>query len=380
MDGAENEFTRGPGPEPASDADLVELADFYRYLADAEFDGYCDLYASLARHTADDMELLTTIGSFGLRAKILPVLVNAAVHDLVLAEPDLPLAAIYRGEEPMAEAWPRFRTLVLERAEHLARVVATRSIQTNEVGRSSLLLPALAAVHSRFGRPLALIELGPSAGLNLTLDRYGYRYSDGSVLGDPAATVQLTCEVRGPNRPPVPATMPPIASRVGIDIAPIDVHDQVACRWLEACIWPLVPDRAARLRAAIRVARQDPPDLRQGHALELLPRVIDEVPPGVIPVIFSTWVLAYFTKDERRELGARLDAIGARRDLACITGEYPSVAPWIDRPARDAAGNDGRAASLLGLRCWCDGVAESTALAWTHAHGQWIDWLAPTHP
>ncbi len=372
-----SEHTRRYEAGTSPEADLVELADFYRYLADAEFAGYCELYAGLAREVAEDPELLGTIASFGSRAKVLPVLVNAAVHDLLLAEPDQELAAVYRGEAPAELAWPLFRALVLARSEDLHRTVASRTIQTNEVGRSSILLPALTAVHRLAGRPLALIELGPSAGLNLAFDRYGYHYDNGVGAGAADSPVQLTCAVRGSWAPPIGETMPPIASRVGIDISPIDVRDEVACRWLEACIWPLVPDRAARLRAAIGVARADPPPLRRGHALELLPEVIAEVPADVVPVVATTWVLAYFSSDERKALGALLDDVGGRRDLAGLTSEYPGVAPWIDPPGRDATDNAGQAASLLGLRWWHGGHATSVALAWTHAHGQWIDWLDP---
>ena len=179
-----------------SDAD--ELADFYRFLAEAEFDGYCDLYARLARATADDPALLASIATMAPATKVLPVLLFAAVHHLVLAAPDSELAACYRGDDgaPPTRGPPTAPSST-DRFDELAELVATRTIQTNEVGRSSVLLPALTAVHRRFDRPLTLVELGPSAGLNLFFDRFGYRYDDGVVLGDPDAGVQLECAVVG---------------------------------------------------------------------------------------------------------------------------------------------------------------------------------------
>ena len=307
--------------------------------------------------------------------KVLPVLINAAVHHLVLGEPDLELAAIYRGAG--GDPWPAFRQLLFARADDLRTTAATRTIQTNEVARSSVLLAAFTEVHHQFDRPLAIIEVGPSAGLNLLFDRYGHTFGDGRTAGDPTSPVQLRCEVRGPLVPPLPSAPLPIASRAGIDIEPIDVHDEDACRWLEACLWPLVPERADRLRAAIAIARTDPPTLHRGRATDLLPTLLDALDRDVVPCIVSTWVLAYFTKEERTAFRALLDDVGAARDLACVTSEYPSVAPWIERPGREPADNAGQAASILGLATWQGSRSDDRTAAWNHAHGAWIDWLDP---
>ena len=355
-----------------------ELADFYRFLAEAEFDGYCDLYARLARATADDPALLASIATMAPAAKVLPVLLFAAVHHLVLAEPDSALAACYRGDDgATSDPWPAYRSLVADRFDELAELVATRTIQTNEVGRSSVLLPALTAVHRRFDRPLTLVELGPSAGLNLYFDRFGYHYDDGVILGDPHAGVQLECAVIGDTVPPRDATPPPVVARLGIDLSPVDVTDPEACRWLEACVWPRLTDRSHRLRAAIELARSDPPDLRRGNVLDLLDGVVAETDPDTVVCLTATWVLAYFSREQRAELGSLLARLGAERDLAIVSGEYPSVAPGIDRPARDADVTEAKGASLVGLASWHDGRREAAPIAWCHAHGTWLDWLDP---
>jgi hypothetical protein len=368
-------FTSGEGGAAggAREQAIHELASFYEYLASAEFDGYCDLYARIARGVAADRELLGIIDSFASSTKVLPILVFAAVHSLVLAEPDLELAAIYRGDP--GDPWPAFRRLLIDRVDAIRELAATRSVQTNEVARSSVLLPALTAVHRRARRPLALIEIGPSAGLNLLLDRYGYDFGDGREVGDRRSPVQLRCEVRGPLTPPLAGAPPPIASRTGIDLEPIDVRDEDSCRWLEACLWPTVPDRAERLRAALAVARVDPPLLHRGAALDVLPDVLAGLDADVVPCIISTWVLAYFAKEDRDAFHVLLEGTGRDRDLACITAEYPSVAPWVSRPDREASGNPGQGASVLGMAWWHDGLTEHRTLGWNHAHGTWIDWL-----
>jgi hypothetical protein len=362
--------------EPSSP--VQELADFYRYLAEAEFDGYCDLYARLARSIADDRDLLERITTMAPATKVLPILLNAAVHFTVLGEPDLPLAACYRGDaDAPADPWPLFRDLVDQRFDELAERVASRTIQTNEVGRSSVLLPLLTSVHRTFDRPLSLIELGPSAGLNLFFDRFGYRYDDGRVLGDPSAGVQLTCAVVGDLRPPLDASPPPVRSRLGIDLAPVDITDPVSRRWLEACIWPQLTDRSTRLRAAMDLARTDPPDLHRGNALDLLADLVTACDPDTVVCVFATWVLAYFSHDQRAELGVLLDQLGTDRDLALVTSEYPSIAPFVDRPERPAAGSGAKGASVVGRVTWSAGVRQAAPVAWCHAHGAWIDWLDP---
>jgi hypothetical protein len=368
-------------------ADVAELASFYRHLADAEFDGYCDLYAGLARAIAEDEHLLDDIAAMAPAAKIIPVLLFAAVHDRVLADPSSALAAIYRGET--GDAFATFRAFVLDHREALAATVRTRSIQTNEVGRSVVLVSALTAVHRQWARPLAIIEVGPSAGLNLLLDRFSYhfargphdqsadRFSGGVRLGAPDGAVQLECEVRGPLAPPLDALAPPISSRIGIDLAPVDVLDAAACRWLEACIWPQVPRRAERLRAAIALARADPPELIRGDVFTDLPGLIERVPADVVPVVITTWVLAYFSKADRVRLGDLLADIGGDRDLAFVTAEYPSIAPGIERPDRAATDNSGQAATLVGVSTWRHGRRQARPVAWAHAHGRWLDWLDP---
>ena len=120
---------------------------------------------------------------------------------------------------------------------------------------------------ARFDEPeMALVEIGPSAGLNLLFDRYHASYSDGRTSGSPESPVQLTCEIVGDTAPPLPASDLRIVSREGIDLAPVDLDDDDGIAWLEACIWPDVPGRLDRFEAAVRIARTEPPVMRRGDA------------------------------------------------------------------------------------------------------------------
>ena len=75
-----------------------------------------------------------------------------------------------------------------------------RAPQTNEVGRSAVLMSGLLVIAARFGLPLRLYELGASAGLNLQLDRYGYDLG-GLRAGDPGSPLQLKPDWRARRRP-----------------------------------------------------------------------------------------------------------------------------------------------------------------------------------
>ena len=351
----------------------AELAVFLRAWAESELRGYCPLYDVLARRLADDDAMLERYVAAAPRDRLVGVLLFAAVKYLVSRDAESPLARIYAGGE--GDAWPAFRAVLATRQDELVALLETRRIQTNEVGRAAVLLPALGLVERRLGGPLALVELGPSAGLNLFLDRFAYVYDDGRRAGDRDSPVEVRSALRGPLRPPVPAAMPAVASRCGIDLAPVDVTDDEQCRWLEACLWPGTPGRSERLRAAIALARRTPPRLLAGNVVERLPGVLAEVPVDRIPCLVSTWMLAYLSEEERGAVRALVDAVGRTRPLAVVTAEFPGVSPWIGRAPRPAAIEEARMATLVGLAVWRDGTLDARPLCWTHSHGQWLDWL-----
>ncbi len=293
--------------------DAARVAGIFGYLADRDFRGYSPLYEHLARHLAAD-DAIPALITGACRRNHAPILFFACVHDLVLRDPTGDLARAYQavgdGLDPDAvDLWPSLQALVAERGDELDEMLRTREVQTNEVGRSSALVPALTLVGDRFGQPLALIELGASAGLNLLADRYHVTYTagDGRVLVGPAGSaVQLSCEVHGTRRPPLPDPQddkapPPmvIGSRLGVDRNPVDVADPDAVRWLQACVWPGLADRRTRLDAAVALARQDPPELWTGDALDLIEQAVATARPDEVPCVISTWMLAYLSRERR---------------------------------------------------------------------------------
>jgi hypothetical protein len=349
------------------------VARRFALLADTEFRDHSPLYERLARRLAEDPVVPAALASL-TAANQAPVKLFAAVHRLLLDEPDHPLARIYRGEP--GDPWPPFRELLATRWDEVGELVRTRSIQTNEVGRTAGLVPALGVIAAELGEPLAVVEIGASAGLNLRFDRYAVDYGRSGRIGPAGAAVELACDVVGPLRPPL-REAPPAPWRVGVDLTPVDVRDPEQCRWLEACVWPDTPGRLEQLRAALADARRDPPPVRRGDAVTELPGLLAEAPPGTVPVVVSTWALAYLTPEARRSVYETVAAAGNVRDVALVTVEYPQVTPWVPAPSRAAAAGRDRGASLLGLATWQQGVARTRPLAWMQAHGRWIDWLDP---
>ncbi len=315
------------------------------------------LYARVCQLIADSPELLAPAERSRERS---PMVFLAALHHELLRDPSHALAAHYPtagGEGPGAGLGEALHRFCADRAEALAATLAVRRTQTNETARCAGLLPAFAALPG--GRPLALIEIGASAGLNLLWDRYAYDYG-GRRAGAAASPLRIACELRGPGVPPLDP--PPVHWRVGVDLAPLDATDPADVGWLHACLWPDQPQRHARLEAALAVAREHPVDVRQGDALTALPGLLAEAPDDALACVFHSAALAYFTREQVGELRALLEAV--ERDVAWIGAEAPGFLVG-ERRAPDAplhfALSGGRPGALA-------------QLARMGHHGGWLEW------
>lgn len=209
--------------DPASDSpDTVRTADAplaRRFLQFADetraYDG--PLYETLSRHIARDPALLRIASH--VRRPPVPNVFFAAVHFLLVETPAHELAEFHglsAHPRPPAEAQHVFREFVLSNSDRLIPLLETRITQTNEVSRGTSLLPSLTHVYgSAGGRPLALIDVGCSAGLHLRWDSYHYGYG-AAQAGDPRAAVRLRCELRGEVMPPIPTVFPECVFRRSI--------------------------------------------------------------------------------------------------------------------------------------------------------------------
>jgi hypothetical protein len=297
------------------------------------------LYAELADRVADRADLVALLEQ-APRAQRIPVMWFAAVHHAALAR-DLPFPPTFAELDAFVAA----------HREAIAHTIATRHVQTNEIGRCAALRAALALLPTE--EPITLVDIGASAGLNLMLDRYSYRYVGQSEVSVEDAP-EIVCDVsRGA---PVPVgPIPAISHRIGVDLMPLDVTDDDDVRWLLACVWADDDARRGRLATAIALARRDPPQMVRAGALDF------EIPIGNV-VLMHSWVAAYLTENDQRTLLERIRASGA----TWIYAEEPSWVPGLDTPGGGAEG----ATALVIQR---PGRA-AERLADLQPHGRWMRW------
>jgi hypothetical protein len=332
------------------------LADrFMRFASEAE--AYASpLYAELSTRIAADADLLTLARH--VRRPPVPNVFLAAVHFLLAEGPEHELAHFYRSmadhARPASDAGPAFREFVLSHTNDLIPLLETRITQTNEVSRCAFLLPAFTTVQrSAGGRPLALIDLGCSAGLHLLWDRYYYDYGVTRV-GDPRATVRISCELRGDILPPLPERFPECEFRVGIDLNPVDVSNPVERRWFDALIWPDHVNRRALAAAAIDELLRDPPTIVKGDAVHVLESQLRLVPPDTTLVVYNSAALCQGGAADEHAIAAILGASSSRRPIHWLHCEGEEVL----------------------LRDVHKGRVSETKLANKDGHGRWLEWRA----
>ena len=348
-----------------------QLAAIWTYFGEHECGDYSPLYTRISETVAADdavLDLILEAPSTSHQPNVL----LAAVHYLVLDGLDHPLAAVFAGESD-ADAGPLFIDLCLSHRAEILALLATRHTNTNEVGRSAVIGPALTAVAHRLGAPLGLVDVGCSAGLNLFCDRYLLDYGTHGTTGPGNAAVRIQSEIMSGDVP-IAAQLPEIRARVGLDRDPMDLTDEHHARWLLACIWPDT-GRLARAREAIAEARLTPPDLVQGDAVDAITEILLGLPAEVTPVVVTTWVLAYLSRARRGEFHETLAVASRTRPIAWVSAEgvgvvdaFAGITPPVDGNRTDA--------SLLGLVTFVEGRATPELLGFVQPHGAWIDWRA----
>ncbi len=345
------------------------LARLWAWFAEHQFRGYSPLYERIAESVSTDVTTLELCRLAPPEAHLPPVLLGA-VHYLLLGDLDHPLADVYTGRSP-ADPGPLFLELCRDHHDELAALLDVRRVQTNDCGRSALLGPALTWVSLRLPGPLALIDVGASAGLNLIADRYRFDYGGHGATGPAGSPVRIECAVVGGD-PLIAPTLPAFAWRAGLDRSPVDLGNPDDARWLLACVWPDT-GRLARTEASIRLAQDRLPTVHAGDAVEDLPRLLDGLESGLSAVVINTWSFSYLDRGQRLDYVAALTEASRRRPVAWLAADDGSVlADLAEFP--DAAPADHALGAVL---FETDGDrAAGQMLAGVHQHGAWMDWVA----
>ncbi len=332
-----------------------QLAGRFRHFALVECRDSSPLYAVLALTVSSDDELLELAGY--CRPGQPPAnLLFAAVQDILLRGEDHPLREFYPAFteriRSCEEAGDVFRDFCRQHHEEIKSLITVRLVQTNEVRRCVPVQAAFAYVAGALGkRPLALIELGPSAGFNLCWDQYNY----GVLAWESNSDVYLDTEWRGSRRPPRWGERPVVNHRVGVDLNVIDLDDENERRWLHALIWPEHEERRNRLAKVIEITRHAKMELREGDAILHLREMSQQAPQDSLLCIYHTWVANQMTREQRERLLDLVDEIGKQRDLCHI---HINIEPHLH------------------LTYYRDGVRYDVPLARVDGHARWVEWLA----
>ena len=342
------------------------LAQVFEQWGRVETAGTSPLYAALCEVIAQDPALLA-LAARSRPGQLQPNMLFGAVHLLLHRQPTARLAAWYpdlagaavRTDDP----GPAFRAFCEEHRAALEPLLAQKRVQTNEVQRCLLLLPALALVAAEARRPLALLEIGASAGLLLHFDRYAYLYRGPvrTFVGEPRAAVRVETDLTG--RLPSDLAFPRVAWRLGVDLHPLDPRSPEHREWLLALVWPEHADRRARLAAALDLAAARPPVLREGDATRDLAPLLAEAPPECALLVFHLSVLRQISPEGQAAIDAALSEASRSRDV------------W--RFANDLLPHS-RDRMPLTLCRYRAGRRDDLPLGEAPGHVQWLRWTHPT--
>lgn len=290
------------------------------------------LYFHLSREIAADADLMRVLNRIDHSPPL--NILFAAVQLILAREPGDPLAAHYASlvadPLPPEGALPHFRRVVLDHEEEIGHIGVTRYTQTNESGRASVLLPGVwAGPHDRFH----LIDVGASAGLNLALDRYRYRW--GTVEWGQSPLL-LDCESRGID--PVPRDIS-VGTRVGLDLHPVDPGDPDDRAWLEALVWPEATARLQRLRTALDLVQEVPIEMVEGDAVDTLPGVLDSLPGEDPAVVTDSFTVNQFSRSQTEAFEVAVAEARMNRPIHRVTfGLIPGRADAAGLSVDDGSG------------------------------------------
>lgn len=287
----------------------------------------------------------------------IPLRLVGGLHALVLGKRDAGLMAVYPPNPAPTDAALTAAILgAINNHEAMLMQWLDSPPQTNEVGRSAVLIAAAHVLSARYGLPLRLLELGASAGLNMQWDHMELQIGE-ARFGRSGAGLTLSPDWRGPLPPQ--ANMQ-ISMRAGVDLNPLDPTRPESHLRLMSYIWPDQTERLARMRTALAIAKAHPAKVDQGDAAAWIKGQLAIPAPRQVTVIYHTIAWQYFPDTTQSACRATIEAAGA-----AATQDAPVA--WLSMEADGLP--DGAA---LQLRLWP--VGNILNLGRADFHGRWIKW------
>lgn len=316
--------------------------------------------AQLLRRFAADLEAGGPVAAIcgdwptNPRKDALGLRLTGALHHAVLGGAAPVLAGLYPEAQPdwdMDKVWPVARAWLDAHADHVRAFIQSPP-QTNETRRSIILLPGFLKLAARFGQPLHLLELGASAGLNQTWDRFNYQTESWQRAGDSDVTIRTDW------RAPVPDHLDAdlrIASRAACDLKPVDLTDPDQVLRLKCYTWPDQAERLSRLEAAVRLAQDSGTVVDQADAATWLAQRLANRPKTGLTVIYHSVFLIYPPRDVIKTIMQTIQSAGAEANDAAPLA-------WLSYESEALFGGDRSSPKMRArLETWPDHTVETYA-------------------
>ncbi|MCA1031280.1 DUF2332 domain-containing protein [Bacillus timonensis] len=334
-----------------------QLSQRFHNFGSIETVGSSELYSLLALKIAQDDEILE-LCTYAKNGQPLPNLLFGAVHYLLLKGKEHELKEYYpsitRNPREKDGVFLPFKEFCKIYREEIIALLQSKLVQTNEVRRCAYLYPIFCYIYEKVKQPLSLIEIGTSAGLQLNWDKYRYSYGTGEEYGKIDSKVHITSEIRGGNKPSFPVQMPPVASKIGLDLHTNDLCNKEDRLWLRALIWPEHHERVELFDQSAEYFTQHPVELVEGDGVALLEEVVANLPTNSAICIFHTHVANQFPLELKHELVGKIKKIGSTRNVFHV---YNNM--W-----------DGR----LHVDSYISGIETQQTVGDTDGHGRWFEW------
>ncbi|WP_146938814.1 DUF2332 domain-containing protein [Cerasibacillus quisquiliarum] len=335
----------------------ASISKWFKKFAANEYKGSSPLYDFLSRKIAKDDDILE-LCMHARKGQPIPNLLFGAVHYLLLKGSNHSLKEYYVSivQEPKAteESFLPFKDFCRTYRDEMISILSTKLVQTNEVRRSGYLYPSFCYIYNIVKRPLSLIEIGTSAGLQLLWDQYSYSYGNPQVYGNQSSDVHITSTIKGENMPHLLEKSPPVKTKVGLDLHVSRLDHPEDYLWLKALIWPEHQERRQLFEQAAKTFIENPVKLIEGDGIALLEATAMEMPKDTAICIFHTHVANQIPNDQKLKLIEKIKHIGKKRDVFHL---YNNM--WDTK---------------LHLDYILKGMEYHKTIGETDGHGSWFSW------